>query len=318
MRSRLRHLYCALVFDRPWLVIIFLAALLVVSAWFTQYFKLDVSADSLMMDGDPELEYSREISQRYGMSDAVLVSFSPQAPLFSRESIGLMAQLGEELESLERVASVDSLLDVPVFGNTPLTGISEDYQTVMDEDVDLEAAREEIRTSPVFSNAIVSPDGETAALLVNFFYDQQYYDLVNRRTELRAKREGEGLSADERSELASVSREFDEYSDRAAELRHQDIATIRGILDGYRDQAELHLGGAPMIADDLVTFVQSDLATFSIGVFAFIVIALGLIFRRLRWVFLPLACCAVAARFSCVARFVHNRCMPPSSISMSP
>lgn len=49
-----------------------------------------------------------------------------------------------------------------------------------------------------------------------------------------------------------------------------------------------------MIADDLVTFVQADLAKFSLGVFAFIVLVLGLIFRSVRWVLLPLVCCAVA------------------------
>jgi len=79
-----------------------------------------------------------------------------------------------------------------------------------------------------------------------------------------------------------------------ADARHQDIAEIRGILQNYQQYGQLYLGGAPMIADDLVTFVQSDLATFSLGVFAFIVVALGVIFRRLRWVLLPLACCAVA------------------------
>ena len=72
------------------------------------------------------------------------------------------------------------------------------------------------------------------------------------------------------------------------------IGEIRDVLDGYRDEALIFLGGAPMIADDLVTFVQADLRTFSIAVVLLIIVALGLIFRKLRWVAMPLVCCAAA------------------------
>jgi len=293
MRLRLLRLYDALVFDRPWLVIALLLASLTIFAWFAQYFRLDVSADSLMIDGDPELEYSREITQRYGIRDAVLVAVTPHEPLFSPASLSLLQQLREALLAIETVESVDSILDVPVLAGTALTSLSEDYVTILDEGVDLDAAREEMTQSPIFSNAVVSPDGQTAALLASFYFDQHYFDLVNRRTELRERRATGGLSTDEARELARVTTEFDDYSQQMAEVRHQDIAAIRSILDDYRDQAELYLGGAPMIADDLVTFVRSDLATFSFGVLAFIVLALGVIFKRPRWVLLPLGCCAV-------------------------
>jgi predicted RND superfamily exporter protein len=72
------------------------------------------------------------------------------------------------------------------------------------------------------------------------------------------------------------------------------IGEIRATLDQYRDGAEIYLGGAPMIADDLVTFVQGDLSTFSSAVVLLIIFALGLIFRKVRWVAIPLICCAVA------------------------
>jgi uncharacterized protein len=293
MQSTLSRLYIQLVFKRPWLAIAMVLALVLVFGWFAQYFRLDVSADSLLLEGDKDLEYSREINQRYGVRDSVIVAFTPPAELFSRESLSLMAELRDDLLALERVESVDSILNVPIFADTPLMGISEDYLTVSDPDVDLEAARQELMDSPVFSNAVVSPDGQTAALLVSFAIDQRYIELINRRTERRNQQQDSGLNEAERAELEQVSAEFEAHSDAAADLRHQDINEIRTILDSYQDRAELYLGGAPMIADDLVTFVQSDLAKFSLGVFAFIVLVLGLIFRSLRWVVVPLVCCAV-------------------------
>ncbi|HAC87248.1 MAG TPA: transporter, partial [Gammaproteobacteria bacterium] len=169
-----------------------------------------------------------------------------------------------------------------------------DYLTIMDGEQDLALAREEIINSPIFRNALVSPDGETASLLVSFSIDETLQTLVNRRTELRnLARRGE-INADDALELSEVEADFDEYSVVAADRQHQIIETIRNTLDNYRDGAQIYLGGAPMIADDLVTFVQGDLSTFSLAVVALIIFALGLIFRKARWVAIPLGCCAVA------------------------
>lgn len=295
MSSTISRWYSALVFDRPWLVITLLFALTGVFAWYAQDFRLDVSADSLLMEGDPDLEFSRVINQRYGVRDSVTIAFRPyEYDLLSEESLSVMASIRDELLALERIESVDSLLNVPVFGDTPLTGINENYLTVLDEGQDPEAVRQELMTNPVFSNAIISPDGTTGAMLASFYLDTRYIELINRRTELRNKETASGLTAAEAEELETVSAEFDEYSTLAAQLRHEDIASIRAILDSYKDDVELYLGGAPMIADDMVTFVQNDLATFSLVVLAFIVVALSLIFRQARWVVLPLVCCAFA------------------------
>lgn len=295
MSSTISRWYSALVFDRPWLVITLLFALTGVFAWYTQDFKLDVSADSLLMEDDPELEFSRVINQRYGVRDAVTIAFSPyEYDLLSEQSLAIMARIRDELLTLERIESVDSLLNVPVFGDTPLTGINENYLTVLDEGQDPEAVRQELMTNPVFSNAIISPDGTTGAMLASFYLDTRYIELVNHRTELRNKLNASGLTPEEAQQLQAVSLEFDEYSAQAAQLRHEDITNIRAILDKYKGDVELYLGGAPMIADDMVTFVQNDLATFSLVVLAFIIIALSLIFRQPRWVVLPLICCAFA------------------------
>jgi len=294
MRSVLSTLYSKLVFERPVLVILLVLAITATFGWYAQYFKLDASADSLLMEGDEELEFSRQVNNRYSTREAVTIAFTPRADLFTAESLASLGALRDELLTIDRVETVDSLLNVPIFGDTELLSISENYDTVLTPGIDLVAAREELVSSPVFSNAIISPDGQTAAILVSFARDEHYLALIQTREDLRRKRDAQGLSAEESQALAQVTAEFDAYSAITAEQRHEDIGRIREILLGYQDAATLYLGGAPMIADDLVTFVQNDLATFSLGVFAFIVFALGLIFRRLRWIFLPLACCAVA------------------------
>ncbi|MCB1665593.1 MAG: MMPL family transporter, partial [Pseudomonadales bacterium] len=288
------RLYNRMVFGHPLLVIFLLCCLTAGMAWYAQYFKLDASADSLLMEGDEELEYSRQINNRYGTRDSVTVAYTPQGELFSQDVFGRIAQMREEILALERVESVDSLLNVPIFGDTALLSLSENYDTLLTPGIDLAAAKQELMNSPVFGDAIVSADGETTALLVSFARDERYVSLLDTRETLRRLRDSDGLSAEQATQLAEVTDEFDAYSALTAQQRHDDISEIRGILARYQNDATVYLGGAPMIADDMVTFVQNDLTTFSLGVFAFIVFALGLIFRRLRWIFLPLACCAVA------------------------
>ena len=200
----------------------------------------------------------------------------------------------DDLLSIPRVDAVDSILNVPVFGDTPLTGISEDYLTILDEEQDLQLAQEEIMANPVFQNALLSLDGNTAGLLVAFEIDERSRELLFQRTTLQNSQRSGELAPDEVGELQRVEAEYAEYSVFAADQQHELIGRIRGVLEGYKDEAEIFLGGAPMIADDLVTFVEADLRTFSIAGVLLIIVALGLIFKKLRWVVMPLLCCGVA------------------------
>ena len=295
MLARITALYIELVFRRPLLVI---ALVLITAAgfgYYAQYFRLDASADSLMLEGDKDLEYSREINAIYGTSESVIIAYTPlNAPLFSRPTLERMESLRQELLKIDRVSGVDSILNVPIFLDTPLTGISEDYLTLNDAEVDLDVAREELVTSPIFREAVVSPDGETAGMLVSFEIDQRARDLVDQRTALRKKEATGTITSTESRLLAEVEVEYSQYTITTSERQTEAIAQIRSILENYRGDAQIFLGGAPMIADDLVTFVRGDLSSFSFGVLGFIIFALGLIFRKVRWVVLPLVCCAVA------------------------
>jgi predicted RND superfamily exporter protein len=294
MSSRLAKLYSDTVFGKPKLVMVILFLLMSFFAYQVQNFRLDASADSLLLEDDPDLEYSRSINTRYGIRESVTIAYTPEGDLFDRSELNRLGELLEELLLIDRVESVDSILNVPVFEDTPLTGISENYLTLMNEDIDLVSAREEITSSPVFRNAVISPDGKTAGVLVSFAIDDTARALLARRTELRSLQRTGEIGGDQLSELQNIEADYAVHSVLAADRQHENITAVRETLERYRDGAQIYLGGAPMIADDLVTFVQSDLSNFSSAVVLLIIFALGLIFRKIRWVALPLACCAVA------------------------
>ena len=185
LQKNLTRLYSGLVFDRPWLTLSVLILIAASFGYYAQFFRLDASADSLLLEGDAELEYSRQVTVRYGLRESVIVAYTPlEGELFSRPVLSRLQALRADLLTLPRVESVDSILNVPIFEDTPLTGISEDYLT-LEQEIDLAAAKAELMSSPVFSNAVVSPNGETAGMLVSFELDLKAQALLARRSELR-------------------------------------------------------------------------------------------------------------------------------------
>ena len=294
MTSRTVKLYGELVFGRPWLVIGVTFLIVAFFAWYTQYFRLDASADSLLLENDPDWEFFRQVENRYGIREFVVVAYIPQGDLFSRPELEKLNRLHNDLLAINYVDRVDSILNVPVFADTPLTAISEDYLTLLDEGVDLNAARQEMMVNPVYRDALISPDGRGAGMQVSFEIDQTARGILNRRSELRQLRLDGVLDAEGAAQLREVEDAWSQYSIAVNARQHELVSSVREVLDRYRDGARIHLSGAPMIADDLISFVRGDLSSFSIAVLILIVVALGLIFRRVRFIAIPLICCAAA------------------------
>ncbi len=297
MTKTLFALYQRLVLQHP--VIWVLLALLVsgYAAWESRHFRLDASADSLILENDKALEFYREVSKRYGGSEFLIITYEPtQSALFSREALSDLAALQGRLAELPRVASVYSMLDVPLLFSPQVrfSDLANGYSTLRDEDANLSLAKEEFTGgSPLYRDLLVNRDGDTTALLINFERDATYYELLNRRNALRDQERAGELDNAGAQQLARANREFSDYSAKRQAESAAEIATIRAIMDQHRDSAQLFLGGAPMIASDAVGFVRSDLEVFGIGVTLFLILALLVIFRRLRWIALPMLCCGL-------------------------
>ncbi len=294
MTSRAVKLYGELVFGRPWLVIAVSVLVVAAFAWFAQYFRLDASADSLLLENDPDLEFYRQVENRYGIGEILVVAYLPEADLFTRPELDKLNRLRNDLLAIDRVERADSILTVPVFADTPLTGISEEYLTLLDAEVDLQAARAEMLANPIYRDALINPEGSGAGLQLHLAVDHAARALRDRRDQLRRLRREGALDAAGLEELAEVESAWSDYTILANARQRELIASVRETLDRYRDGARIHLSGAPMIADDLITFVRGDLSSFSIAVIVLIIVALGLIFRKLRFIAIPLLCCAAA------------------------
>jgi predicted RND superfamily exporter protein len=291
------RVYERTVLGHPIVVLVVLLLLLSFFSYHAKDFKLDASPDTLLLEGDKDLKIFREIDARYNIKEFLVVTFTPYEDLFSERSLKHLKELREELKSLERVDSVVTLLDIPLLktSGAKLSELTqENVKTLEAPAVDTVRAKEEILKSPIYKDLILSADGQTTALIIYLKKDPHFSDLLRKRDELLTKKRSSTLTQSEQSQLEKYMAQYEDYYAALNSQRHQDIEKIRGILRSKGKYAVMHLGGVPMVADDMITFIKKDLVTFGFGVFIFILATLTIIFREIRWVILPVSSCFFA------------------------
>ena len=287
--------YFKWVVEKPLWALIFVVLVVAGFSYHIPKFKLDASAESLVLENDNALEYYRKISKVYGSDDFLVITYSPFKDLMSDEVLADIKALSSELLKLDRIHSIDNILNVPLL-NSPRVEIGKlatDIRTLETLGVDRELARKEFRESPIYKNLLMSSDGKTTIIRVNFKRDQKYFDLLNKRNELRAKIKTKDFTSNDEVLFNKAQEEFRNYHASVLDKEDKVIQAVRYIMDRHRDNAEMFLGGVPMITTDMIGFIEHDLKTFGLGVIIFIILMLSLFFKKLRWVVLPVGCCLI-------------------------
>ena len=299
MLSSLSDYYFHLVLHKTRFIFLLLATLAFLFAWHSSNFRLDASSDSLVLENDQALKFYRAIEARYGSDDFLFITYTPVDDLFSPRVKKDLGQLRDKLKTIQRVESVLTILDVPLIDSPPITlsDIQKKTLTLESPETDQLLAKQELLTSPLYKNLLISSDGKMTAIQVNFKRDQNYHQLLEQRNDLREKRLENGLTTDEKDQLKTVSKQFDYYNTSLQQQESDDISQVRSIMDQHREHASLFLGGIPMITSDSIDYIRHDLIIFGLGVLVFLVILLAIIFQQPRWILLPMLSCGLAGLF---------------------
>jgi len=287
--------YFKWVVEKPLWALIIVVLVVIGFSYHIPKFKLDASAESLVLENDNALEYYRKISKIYGSDDFLVITYSPFKDLMSNEVLADIKALSGELLKLERINSIDNILNVPLL-NSPRVEIGKlatDVRTLETPGVDREMARREFLESPIYKSLLLSADGKTTIIRVNFKRDQKYFDLLYKRNNLREKIYKAGFTPEDQALFSKVQKEFRDYHASYLDKEDKVIRGVREIMDRHRNNAEMFLGGLPMITTDMIGFIEHDLKTFGLGVIVFIILILSLFFKKLRWVLLPVGCCLI-------------------------
>ncbi|MGD8668282.1 MAG: RND family transporter, partial [Desulfobacterales bacterium] len=274
--------YDHVVLEYPRIVIFGILLLISFLSYKAADFRLDASTETLIIETDEDLRYSRLIKSRYGGYDYLLITYSPKTDLFSEASLKKLTQLRDDLKQTKRVTSVVSILDAPLLESPPVAvkELTTSIQTLEAPNVDRKLARIEFKESPLYQNLLVSPDLKTTGLQVNFPIDVVYQDLLTRRDHFREEAAKGTLTDAEINEFKELKKQIQRRRELQRQIRNEDIAAIRAIMDKYRQDAQLFLGGISVITDDLIRFVKQDLKIFGIGIAFFLIITLSIIFGK--------------------------------------
>ena len=257
--------------ENPRFILSILFICLLTSLYFSKDFRLDASSETLLLDGDPDLQYLNEINERYNSKEFLVLTYSPKESMISNSSINNLLSLKYKIQSLEWVHNVITVLDVPLLNSSDET-LNEklrNFSTLKSEGIDKESGFSEILNSPVFKNFVISEDGKTSGIIVYIKEEKK----LNDKNDIK---------------------KLQNYKDSKNKKNRENIKEIRDIIKEYSKNSKIYLGGIPMIADDMMSFIKNDIIIFGVGVLFFILATLWFIFKKIIWIIVPLSSCLFA------------------------
>ena len=289
-------IYKKIVIDFSKVTLLLLAILIIFSLYQSKNFNLDASSDALLLEGDPDLKYLREVNETYGSKDFLVLTYTPVSSFTKKETILNIQLLKSKIEKLTWVDSVITIIDVPLLKSTD-EGLMErlkNYKTLAYPEIDRERGFDEIINSPIYKNYVISEDGKTTGIVVYLKKDERLTEYIKIKDKYFNQENETGLTKEEKINYKKFIKEYEGYKNLYNTRNNQNITEIREVIGKYGDNAKIHLGGIPMIANDMMSYIKSDIIVFGIGVFVFIVLTLWFIFRNFKWVLMPLLGCATS------------------------
>ena len=289
-------IYKKIVVDYSKITLFLLSVVIIFSIYQSKNFNLDASSDALLLEGDPDLKYLREINETYGSKDFLVLTYTPVTSFTEKETILNLQLLKSKIEKLTWVDSVITIIDVPLLKSTD-EGLMErlkNFKTLAYPEIDRKRGFDEIINSPIYKNYVISEDGKTSGIVVYLKKDERLAEYIKVKNKYFTQSNETGLSKKEKINFKKFTKEYEEYKNLYNTRNHQNITEIRDVINKYGQNAKIHLGGIPMIADDMMSYIKNDIIVFGIGVFIFIVLTLWFIFKNIKWVIMPLLGCATS------------------------
>jgi uncharacterized protein len=292
----LGNIYKKIIVDYSKVTLFFILIVLAFSLYFSKNFNLDASSDALLLEGDKDLEYLREVNDRYGSKEFLVLTYSPISSFESKETILNLQLLKSKIEKLSWVDSIITVIDVPLLQSSDesLMERLKNYKTLAHPEIDKKRGFQEILNSPIYQDYVISKDGKTSGIVVYLKEDKRLKEYIKIKNDYYKQSLDGPKSKEEKQKYNLFIKEYEDYKNLYNQRNHQNIKEIRDVISKYNESAKIHLGGIPMIADDMMTYIKNDIVVFGLGVFVFIIITLWLVFRNIKWVVMPLLGCGTS------------------------
>ena len=294
MKKLIKYLAYFTIFN-PYKVLILVTSVIAFALFVITNFKLDASSDALVLEGDEAFKTYRKNEKEFGDSSFLIVTYEPNSELFSKESLDQLQSLENDLSKLDGVDSILSLLDAPIFfqPKVSLTEVSDNLKDLTTDGIDLAEAKKEIIDNPIYKELIIGKEGALTAMQIVLKGNSEYDDLINQRYEILDILDSKQPDTNANKQLLNdnlklINQRISKLNDNESSFNSNLVADIRSILDNYRSDATLYLGGPTMITSDMMDYIRSDLVLFGTAVALIFAIMLYLFFGNIWLVTLPL------------------------------
>jgi len=289
-------LYKKFILKYPLIVLLFTLTAILSFGTYVSQLEIDASAETLLLDDDKDLAFARTIEERFEGDDVLILVYKPKQDLLSKGSLQLLAQISKNLEALPKIRSVDSILNVPLLFS-PIREVDDlihDTRTLQTKDIDLSLAKQEFLKSPLYKDSLVNKDFTLSSILIHLHDDPKYFTLLKQRNTLVHKQKATSLTIEEKKMLLQANQNLKVHRDSQRIINNKNINDIRSIMSKYQENATFFLGGVQMISNDIVGFVKSDLVIYGSILILLLILVLGVVFKKPRWVILPILICALS------------------------
>lgn len=283
------------ILEQPKLILFFLLILLSIAFYQGKKFQLDASADTLLIENDPDLNYLRSVNERYSSKDFFVVTYSPKQTL-NKSNINEFKKFVNEINNFKWVSKTISIFNSPLFESSdkPLIEKIKDIEYITSKDVDFNKALKELKNSPVYKKLIINDDATVFGIIVYIKDNQEYLSALKLNKNFLDKKQKNQLTPLDKIQFEKHLIYLEKLKKQRNKEYEEYNAEIRSHIVNYKSQSSINLSGIPMIVEDLINYVKKDIAIFGSGVFIFMLITLWIIFRDIRWVIFPLLSCLIS------------------------
>ncbi len=250
------HFLC----KRRWYMLFFCCLLAGIMLIQLPKIRYDTSAEGLLHPDDPALLDFNTFREQFGTDQSIIALLQP-GEIFAKDFLAKLVTLHAELESIDNVEDVRSLVNTTsIWGNEDEIFIEELLHGPLPDDNDILALRKKVLANPLYINAVISQGGDFTTITirpVRFQYEKTSEGAKRRR-----------LSEEETTELLNA---------------------VEAVCNRYRTpEFPIFLGGVITAEEALKRLTQETLNRFTALTGLLILIVLAVLFRRVSGVIIPL------------------------------
>ena len=163
--------------------------------------------------------------------------------IFSSDTLRLIDTLSREIKTIQNIDSVTSITNIPLVTSSekPLTELINDIPNILSEGIDRDRAKEEILTSPIYKDLIISSNAKTTAMQLvikkneslsnalkqrNLLFEKYKEDKSIEDQYLQAKIKYQNLANKEKQKIKLLIREIRKVQSSYSNDRYEILSLI--------------------------------------------------------------------------------------------